>query len=367
LNIASSFPFVAALSRSNLQNAFTLLPTLQPDLSNPTQLRNLTRTVVAPDFRAPIAEQYSFEIQRELASNAVLRVGWVGTKGTGLFQTIDGNPRTVCATAPNCPRVDPTRGVIRLRANSSSSIYHSMQVSADKRLSKGFSGGFHFTWSKFIDDASDTFNPSSRGEVAVSQASFNRRLDRGLSTYDRPARFSTNFVYELPFYRNQTGLAGRALGGWQLSSYVTFQSGSPFSPLNGADPAGALAGIDGLVGNSVRPNLATNLDVSHMSVEELRAAGGRTLFAQVTAAQRIGNIGRNTLRSDGIGNIDMSLVKTTRITESQRLQFRLEMYNMTNTRNFGIPEARINNTGFGNQWGTDGGNRRIFFALRYTF
>jgi hypothetical protein len=60
-------------------------------------------------------------------------------------------------------------------------------------------------------------------------------------------------------------------------------------------------------------------------------------------------------------------VKNFRVTEGQRFQFRLEMYNMTNTRNFGIPEARINNTGFGNQWGTDGGNRRIFFALRYTF
>ena len=367
LNIASSFPFVAAISRSNLANAFATLPTLQPDLSNPAQLQTLTRTIVAPDFRAPIAEQFSFEVQRELASNAVLRIGWVGTRGTGLFQTIDGNPRTICSTAPNCPRVDPTRGVIRLRANSAGSIYHSMQVSADKRLSRGFSAGAHFTWSKFIDDASDTFNPSARGEVAVSQDSYNRRLDRGLSTYDRPLRLSTNFVYELPFYRSQDGVAGHALGGWQVSSYLTFQSGSPFSPLNGTDPAGALAGIDGLVGNSIRPNFGTALDVTHMSVEELLAAGGRTLFSPVTVAQRVGNVGRNVLRSDGIAQIDMSIVKNFHITESQSFQFRLEMYNMTNTRNFGIPEARINNTGFGNQWGTDGGNRRIFFALRYTF
>ncbi len=367
LNIASSFPFVAAISKSNVQGAFVLLPTLQPDLSSTTSLQQLTRTVVAPDFRAPIAEQFSFEVQRELSSNTVFRIGWVGTKGTGLFQTIDGNPRTVCSTPPNCPRVDTTRGVIRLRANSSSSVYHSMQLSADKRLSKGFSGGFHFTWSKFIDDASDTFNPSSRGEVAVSQDSFNRRLDRGLSTYDRPARFAANFVYELPFYRNQSGFAGHAIGGWQVSSYLTLQSGSPFSPLNGADPAGALAGIDGLVGNSIRPNLATSLDISHMSIEDLIANGGRSLFSPVTAAQRIGNVGRNTLRSDGIGQVDLSIVKNTRITEGQRLQLRVEMYNMTNTRNYGIPEARINNTGFADQKNTDGGNRRIFFALRYTF
>jgi len=79
------------------------------------------------------------------------------------------------------------------------------------------------------------------------------------------------------------------------------------------------------------------------------------------------NLGRNTLRSDGIGNIDLSIAKNTRITESKQLQFRLDWFNLTNTRNFGIPEARVNNDGFAKQWTTDGGNRRIFFSLRYVF
>ncbi len=367
LNVASAFPFVAAINNSNLANAFVILPTLKPDLSNPAALNQLTRTIVAEDFRAPVAEQFTMEAQRQLALNTVLRVGYVGTKGTGLFQTLDGNPRTICATAPNCPRVDPARGVIRLRGNAASSTYHSMQISADRRFAAGFSGGAHYTWSNFIDNASDTFNPSARGEVAVAQDSYNRRADRGRSTYDRPHRFATNFVYELPFYRIQPGLAGHILGGWQVSSFLTFQSGSPFTALNGSDPGGALAGIDGLVGNAIRPNLSTTLPISSMSIEELLAAGGRSLFTRITAAERVGNVGRNTLRSDGIGNIDLSILKSTRITESHVLQFRLDMFNMTNTRNFAIPESRVNNAGFLNQWGTDGGNRRIFFSLRYSF
>src|SRR5438876_6574865 len=61
------------------------------------------------------------------------------------------------------------------------------------------------------------------------------------------------------------------------------------------------------------------------------------------------NLGRNTLRSDGIGNIDLSIAKNTRITESKQLQFRLDWFNLTNTRNFGIPEARVNNDGFAKQ------------------
>ncbi len=369
LNVASAFPFVAAINNSNLANAYTVLPTLKADLSSPSALNQLLRTVMADDFRTPIAEQFSLEIQRQIAMNNVFRMGYVGTKGTGLFQTIDGNPRTACATPPSCPRVDPARGVIRLRANAASSIYHSMQLSFDRRFFNGFSGGWHYTWSSFIDYASDTFNPSARGEVAVAQDSFDRRSDRARSTYDRPHRFSANFVYELPFFRDQPGAVGRILGGWQAAAFLTLQSGSPFTPLNGTDPAGALAGIDGIVGNAIRPNMNTSASVSKVSLEELLPMGGRGFFRTLPAdgSQRVGNAGRNILRSDGISNIDLSIKKGIRVNETHLFEFRLDMFNMTNTRNFGIPEARVNNAGFGNQWGTDGGNRRIFFALRYSF
>lgn len=367
LNVASSFPFVAAINRSNLANAFTVLPTLTPSVANPDAL---TRTIVADDFRSPYADQYSLQIQRELSTDVVLSVGYVGTKGTALFQTIDGNPALPRTSAAQpLVRVNPNEGVRRLRANASSSIYHSMQVSLEKRLSRGFSAGAHYTWSAYIDDASEIFNPSVNGEVAVSQDSFNRRADRGRSTYDRPHRFSANFVYELPFFREQQGLIGHILGGWQVNSFVTLQSGAPFTALNGADPTGALAGIDGLVGNAIRANLNTTLDLSSMSIEEIVRAGGRSLFRQVDPArgERLGNVGRNVLRADGITNWDFGVFKNTNITESQRIQFRVEMYNATNTRNFGIPEARVNSGNFLNQWGTDGGRRRVTLGLRYIF
>lgn len=386
LNVASAYPFVAAINNSNLANAFTAMPNQQPNLSSPTALNQLTRTIVGQDFRSPASDQFNFEVQRAFSQHSVLKVGWVATKGTGLFQTIDGNPRTICSpiptnaagTAQGCSRVDPAAGVIRLRANSAASIYHSLQTSLDRRFHNGLSAGMHYTWSSFIDDASEVFNPSS-GEVAVSQDSFNRRADRARSTYDRPHRLAGNFVYELPFYRTQPGLAGRILGGWQIGALMTFQSGSPFTPLNGADVAVALGGIDGLVGNAIRPNLNTTLDLSSMSVEEIQKAGGRTLFstlapcARVTGTNtcipgaRVGSVGRNVLRSDGIGNIDISLVKSFRIVEGHSLQMRADFFNFTNTRNFGIPEGRVNNAGFGNQWATDGGNRRIFVSLRYAF
>ena len=291
-----------------------------------------------------------------------------------LFQTLDGNPRVPYCGNPctTGPRVDPTRGVIRLRANAADSSYHSMQVSLDKRLSGGLSAGAHYTWSKFMDFASDTFNVSG-GEVAVAQDSFDLGNDRGVSSFDRTHRFSTNFVWELPVARDQAGVMGRLLGGWMLSGALTFQSGSPFTALNGSDPTGAIAGIDGLVGNSVRPNINTDLDISNMTIEELREAGGGALFRTICGmpsatcpGERVGNVGRNTLRTDGIGNLDLGLIKNTRIAQ-HTLQFRIEMYNATNTRNFGVPEGRVTAANFLNQWGTNGGSRTIWGAIRYTF
>ncbi len=323
------------------------------------------RTLVGGDFRSPLAEQMSFQIQRELSNSWNLTMGWIATKGTGLFQTIDGNP-TVPGTN-GTQRVDNTQGVRRLRANAASSIYHSFQTSLEKRYSRGLTMAAHYTWSAFIDDASEIFNPSVAGEVAVPQDSYNRRADRGRSTYDRPHRFSINGVYELPWMPDQRGFAGRLVGGWQVSAFLTLQSGAPFSALNAADPGFRLSGIDALVGNAIRPNLNTNLDLSSMTLNEIVAAGGRTLFSQVTAANPIGNAGRNILRADGLNNLDLAILKNIRVSEGNRLQFRFEMYNSTNTRDYGIPNANVNNAGFALNGNTDGGNRRIVMGLRYVF
>jgi hypothetical protein len=395
-NIQSAFPFVASVALTQVAqpaggpgvpNAFTRLPQVQGATGlNPNLLQ---RTVVAEDFRSPVYDSYSLEVQRELSRDLVMRVGYVATKGNALFQTVDGNPvdlsRPGCVpTAPTVTpidtcRIDRSRTFFRLRANVGQSIYHSMQVSLDKRLSRGFSAGIHYTWSTFIDTASEIFN-ASNGEIATAQNSFDLGADRGRSSYDRPHRFSGNVVYELPFFREQKGFAGHLLGGWQMNAFFTFQSGAPFTPLNGSDPGGVLVGIDNFVGSAVRPNLVPGADVSSMSVEELyrivlafrsanptAPAGVSPLFTPLGAGQRYGTAGRNILRADGIGNLDFGLMKNLRLTERHNFQFRADFYNFTNSRNFGIPNSTITSAAFLNQWGTDGGNRRVILGLRYAF
>jgi Carboxypeptidase regulatory-like domain/TonB-dependent Receptor Plug Domain len=392
LNVAGGFPFLASITFGgsgqpavtpafvNIQNFTT------PNVSNPN---SLTRTVVAEDFRAPATDQYSFEVQRELTRDTVLKIGYIRTRGTGLFQTIDGNPRTACSggntivTVPqiipllSCPRVDPTRGVIRLRGNRANSIYNALQTSLEKRLSNNFSAGLHYTYSSFIDTASETFNPSN-AEVAVAQDSFNIENDRARSSFDRPHRLSGNFVYELPFFQSQSGFAGRLIGGFQINSSFSIQSGAPFTVLDGRDPTGALSGIDGLVGNSIRPNLAGNTDLSSLTIPEIRALCGTAttgtfanscpnLFTRLVQFQRAGNAGRNIIRAQKYFNVDFGIIKNTRITENVRFQVRADMFNVLNERNFGVPEGRVNAPNFLDQWGTDGGNRRIILGARLVF
>jgi hypothetical protein len=390
LNIWSSFPFVAAVSSfptisttplaappvdctqtprppacvTVIPNGFTILqnPPFNPNTVN--------RTIVDGNFHMPVYDSISLEVQREFTRDLVLRVGYVGTKGTGLFESVDANPAVIGCTgasaANNFCRTIPNQGPTRLRTNSGMSIYHSLQTSLEKRLSSGFSGGLHYTYSTFIDTMSEIFNVSS-GEIAVAQDSYNRRADRARSSFDRPHRITGNFVYELPYFRDQQGFTGHVLGGWQFNSQFSLQSGSPFTALNGSDPAATLASISALVGNAIRPNLNTTLDLSSMSVEEIVAAGGGALFRPITAAQRVGNAGRNILRSDGINNIDFGILKNTRIGENQRLQLRADFFNFTNSRDFGIPNSIVTSQNFLNQWGTDGGNRRIIVGLRYVF
>jgi hypothetical protein len=370
LNIYSAWPFTQVydvpLSGALRNNAFRTIDPIRAGTSRPPVPANpllVTRTIVGSDFRAPHAEQFAANFQREIGRWA-LTGGWIGTKGTGLFQTIDGNP--IVPGSNGTLRVDPNRGTIRLRANAASSIYHSLQTSVEKRFSSNYSVAAHYTWSAFIDDASEIFNPSVAGEIAVSQDSFNRRADRSRSTYDRPHRFTVNGLYETPWFKDQRGV-GRLLGGWNIGGFLTFQSGPPFSPLSPNDPGNRLAGINALVGNAIRPNVATNLDISSMSINELFAVR-TTLFSPVTAASPIGNAGRNILRAKGIQNVDFVVNKRVRMPfENHNLNFRFEFYNLTNTRNFGIPNANFTANAFLRQWDTDGGGRRIVMGLRYAF
>src|SRR5262249_8313107 len=150
-NIAGGFPFTATI-RLPSHGAFASIQGVRAGSIVPAiTTKNQNRTTVGEDFRSPIAEQFALEFQRELARDWVLAVGWVGTKGTALFQSVDANPTLPANNNNGTLRVDPNLGAIRLRCNCASSIYHSLQTSLETRFHSGFSTAIHYTWSAFID------------------------------------------------------------------------------------------------------------------------------------------------------------------------------------------------------------------------
>jgi hypothetical protein len=434
-NIFPSFPF-SVPPVVPLAGAFAFVTTNRTPII-PANPLLLTASGVTPEYRSPATDQFALTMQREIHSNLTFSVGWIRTRGTGLLQTIEGNPRPQClfGTGQNLcnttgvdrntgvplppgtlivrPRIDPTRGQITLRTNSASSTYDALQTSLERRLSRGISFALHYTFSAFIDTASDALNASS-ADFSVPQDLYDQRSNKARSSFDRPHRITGNIVYELPFFSGQVGFTGKLLGGWQVNSFFGMQSGAPITVFNGSDPAGT-----GNV-NAMRPNVYSGPDLSRMSISELyflqaslvAAANAQaqqnfanlpagpcvagwlsgpplplTLFSAPRArvvcsdgvgslvvefngipeGQRIGNAGRNILRTDGFANVDLGIIKNTRINESMRAQVWFDFFNLTNSRNFGIPATAINDAAFLDQWLTDGGNRRIRIGARLVF
>ena len=116
VNMALSFPFVAT-PRISINGAYVAIrDTVAPELS---QANLFTRTVVSADIRTPATDQISIETQRELTKDLVMKIGYIRTRGTGLLQSVDGNP---CLPLPTCStRVNPNLGIIGLTTNSASS------------------------------------------------------------------------------------------------------------------------------------------------------------------------------------------------------------------------------------------------------
>jgi hypothetical protein len=152
-----------------------------------------------------------------------------------------------------------------------------------------------------------------------------------------------------------------------LNGFLTLQSGAPFTVLNGSDPVGRTAG--NIVGTPTRPDLNTSLDLASMTVREIQQAGGGTLFRGITAAHPtgVGNVGRNTLRANGINRLELGILKNIRVSESNRLQIYGNFFNATNTRDWGIPDSVFSSPSFLLEGTTDAGSRRVQVGLRYVF
>jgi hypothetical protein len=186
------------------------------------------------------------------------------------------------------------------------------------------------------------------------------RLDRSVANEDIPHRFVASGVYELPFGRGRqfgSGLpavAEAVFGGWSLGSIVFWASGRPYSPTVGTNPANT--GTFGIVN---RPNLVGD----PFSGERTLARDFNIAAFAPNSQYQIGNAGRNILRQRSFFNWDFSALKTFRLQERLRLQFRFEAFHFSNTPRFGQAGNGVGTADFGRITGADT-PRNLQFGLK---
>ena len=280
--------------------------------------------------KQPSVQSWSLTIQRELMTNLILEVGYVGTRGTHLPRTIQLNQadptRTVNA---NLRRPFLGYGTIAYNENSAVAKYHGLEVSLARRVSRGLLFEASYTWSKSLGHAEG--NPLD---------SRNKDLDFGLTDLDRTHMFTFNYVYELPFFKGRGGAAEKIFGGWQVSGITTFQSGTPFTVTQSGDVANFGGGTGGqrpdLIGD---PNEGRGSSLDHYF--------NTAAFRRVTQTGRIGTAPINAVRGPGINNFDVSLFKNIYLREGVRLQFGVEAYNVFNHPQFEGVDGGIDSANFG--------------------
>ena len=277
------------------------------------------------NLKTPYAQSWNLNLQQQLGQAASLEIGYVGSKGTHLTRLYDLNqPDPATGSNPN-----PNFFAEDVLSTGARSAYHGLQVVSRVRSWRGLSGFAAYTWSKSLDDASDgiDFNFAS---AAFPQDSTNLRAEYGPSTFDSRNRFTGALNYLVPAGNHSHP---RLVNGWEFNAIITLQSGRPIPILTSNDTTNTFEFHQ-------RPNLVPGVPVilPHWdpSTGYLNPAA-----LQQPATGAFGNLGRNAIFGPGFANVDFSIAKTTKLTESLSLQVRWEIFNIFNRTNFALPNGTL--------------------------
>jgi hypothetical protein len=328
-------------------------------------------------FRQPYMQNWSLDIQKELPYNIIADIGYYGSKGTHLLAVLDINQPVPGAYAElygpgsinsgNENLINPLRPYIGyagidLYEPIFKSNYHSLQASLQKRFTSDSLLTINYTWSKNLGNV--PYDPN----FTVPQDSRNLEAEYSYGRFDQRHVFNADFVYQLPFFRQQNGFVGHTLGGWQLSGIVAASSGHWLDPSisNGADPGGIGLGT-GISGNTVRPNQTGNPNngAPHKVGQWFNTAAfidPSTVQGQITP----GNARKNSILGPGQQRWDLSLMKNIRVYEQSAFQFRLETFNTFNHTSYSAVDTNVSDSTYGNVVGAHE-PRIVQLGLKFNF
>ena len=360
-----AFPFVANTNGSLTSSA--LFPAGLPKASP----RHMDQNLVTPYY-----EQMHFGMQYELKKDIVLETNYIGTLGrklTGILNNNTFDGRTI-GGGFSSKRPNSKIGSDNFRTNAFDSNYHALQVSLRKRYAFGLQFNASYTYSKILDELSDAFRAKSVGgfnACALMDCS-NVHLNYGPADFDVRHRAIVSYNYDLPFMK-----ANRWLGGWQLNGVFSWQTGLPIPIFDLANDSNH----DGLFGGD-RPEYAGGFNGTNATLKN--SAGiqflNKAAFVTTTCPPTVNGglwcdstMGRNNVYGPHFVNLDFGLGKTFKITESAKLTFFANFFNIFNHPNFATPQGNFSDINFGKSQqtvGNDGpsnGHRIGQLALRFDF
>ncbi len=309
---------------------------------------------VDPNFRTGYSQLFNLVLQQELSSTLSVEVGYVGSLSRKLPYAVGNLNRS--------DRVSSQLGKIEAQFSEGSGSYHSMQVKANKRLSRGFSLLASYTFGKNMDNGPAPFNLGRNFQQP--QDPFRLDLERALASIDVKHNLVVSHIYELPFGKgkrflgNLSGVGQAILGGWQINGIFRARSGLPVNVVRNSNRTG----FEGL-----RPNLLSdpNLDRSQRTLE--RYFDTAAFSVRGLGQNALGNAGRNLIRGPGFVNLDFSTFKNFSLTERALLQVRFEFFNLTNTPHFDNPNSDFSQGTFGSITRTITNPRIVQFAAKIKF
>jgi hypothetical protein len=302
------------------------------------------------NFAIEYNEVWNATIQKEVKENTTFEASYIGSR------TVHADSSTVLNVPSTFggPRPVPQLAAFPTIRWDGWATFNALTLRTARRFRRGLSFDASYTWSKSMDDASDT--GTTNAEYNLPQDPFAMPLEKALSSFDHRNRFTANAVYDLPF-------RGGFAGGWKLAGILTAQSGAPFT-VNLSSAASENVSPIGLVsGNNLeRPNLIANPNSGPQTPADWFNLAAFALPAQNT----YGTSGRNVVTGPSLTTLDLSLQKQISLWERMKLQLRLDAYNSLNHANFNLPGRIFGAANFG-VISSAGDPRELQVAAKFLF
>jgi hypothetical protein len=302
---------------------------------------------------------WNLTVEHQFAKDVLARIGYVASVGRHLSYNTDANAPlpSPTATADNEDARRPYQQFLQMTQDQSgaNSGYNALQVSVEKRFSRGVSVSANYNWGKSIDTVSWQTDMDTINIVDP----YNLNAFRAVSEYNVPHRFVLNYIWQLPSPKH--GLAKAFLGGWQTSGIWSWQSGFPLNITSGGDYSFSIP-----ANSNDQAQLVSTPQYTTGSRGNKIAQWFTTSAFTTPPDNTFGNVGRNTLIGPGTFNVDFGVHKVFSLGERVKLQYRAEFFNVFNHPLLNNPDTIVTDSTFG-QITTARDPRILQMALKLIF